>query len=419
MIKECKVTCEVDMSDKKDKDHRLKVKPYRATLQAKIDDGELELASPLSSQREACKAMGASSAYLQSKPHEAFRMLQKEGTVTVEDLLHHLELLETTGISDIEDLWEHRQLSSGTRGNSKPGRTRDFFLTPSVDQVALETRASSLATRSIKTDSKRAALELSIKCMDLTTLEGADTREKVSSLCRKAIRPDATNSSIPSVAAVCVYPEMVEHAAEFVAGTSVKVASVAGAFPSGLSNLNVRLSDIADAVSRGADEIDIVLNRSAFLTGKYVQAADEISAAKEACGEAHLKVILETGEIGGYDQIRRASELAMHAGADFIKTSTGKISKASTLPVVLCMAEAIRDHADRTGQIVGLKAAGGIRTAKQAWHYLVVIGETLGQEWLTPDMFRIGASSLLNDVLQQLGKIETGRYFGPNYVTVD
>ena len=407
------------MSNEKDSDHRLKVKSYRSTLEAKIQDGELERTSTLSSQREACKAMGASSAYLQSKPHESFRTMQKEGTVTVEDLLYHLKLLEVTGKSGIEDLRGRKNSATKTRKTAKPERMRDFFLTPSVDQVALETRANSLATRSIKNDTKRAALELSIRCMDLTTLEGADTPEKVASLCRKAIRPDATDFSVPSVAAVCVYPEMVEHAAEFTAGTSVKVASVAGAFPSGLSNLNVRLSDITDAVSRGADEIDIVLNRSAFLTGKYIQAADEISAAKEACGDAHLKVILETGEIGGYDQIRRASELAMAAGADFIKTSTGKIPKASTLPIVLCMAEAIRDHADKTGQIVGLKAAGGIRTAKQAWHYLVVIGETLGQEWLTPDLFRIGASSLLNDVLQQLGKLETGRYFGPNYVTVD
>jgi deoxyribose-phosphate aldolase len=255
--------------------------------------------------------------------------------------------------------------------------------------------------------------------MDLTTLEGADTPGKVASLCQKAIRPDPTNLAVPPVAAVCVYPEMVDYAVAATAGTGVKVASVAGAFPSGLSRLSVRLDDISDAVARGAHEIDIVLNRSAFLTGDYNLVMDEVAAAKEACGDAHLKVILETGELGGYDQIRRASMLSMAAGADFIKTSTGKIPKASTLPVVLCMAEAIRDHAEATGEIIGLKAAGGIRTAKQAWHYLVVIGETLGTDWLTPDLFRLGASSLLNDVLQQLGKLDTGRYSGPDYVTVD
>ncbi|MBT3249063.1 MAG: deoxyribose-phosphate aldolase [Actinobacteria bacterium] len=296
---------------------------------------------------------------------------------------------------------------------------KPLSLATSVDQVALEARAKSLTTRSIKTTSKRAALHLSIRCMDLTTLEGADTPGKVASLCQKATRPDPTNLDVPPVAAVCVYPEMVDYAVAATAGTGVKVASVAGAFPSGLSRLSIRLDDIADAVARGAHEIDIVLNRSAFLTGDYNLVMDEVAAAKEACGEAHLKVILETGELGGYDQIRRASMLSMHAGADFIKTSTGKIPKASTLPVVLCMAEAIRDHADATGEIIGLKAAGGIRTAKQAWHYLVVIGETLGTDWLTPDLFRLGASSLLNDVLQQLGKLDTGRYSGPDYVTVD
>ncbi|MGE4567065.1 MAG: deoxyribose-phosphate aldolase [Acidimicrobiales bacterium] len=296
---------------------------------------------------------------------------------------------------------------------------KPLSLATSVDQVALEARAKSLTTRSIKTTSKRAALHLSIRCMDLTTLEGADTPGKVASLCQKAIRPDPTNLAVPPVAAVCVYPEMVDYAVAATAGTGVKVASVAGAFPSGLSRLSVRLDDISDAVARGAHEIDIVLNRSAFLAGNYNLVMDEVAAAKEACGDAHLKVILETGELGGYDQIRRASMLSMAAGADFIKTSTGKIPKASTLPVVLCMAEAIRDHAEATGEIIGLKAAGGIRTAKQAWHYLVVIGETLGTDWLTPDLFRLGASSLLNDVLQQLGKLDTGRYSGPDYVTVD
>ena len=288
-----------------------------------------------------------------------------------------------------------------------------------VDEVSLEARASSLATRSIKTTSKRAALHLSIRCMDLTTLEGVDTPEKVASLCQKAKRPDPTNVSIPQVAAVCVYPEMVGHAVEATKDSDVKVASVAGAFPSGLSNIDARTADITDAVNRGADEIDIVLNRSAFLAGDEKRAFEEIVASKEACGEAHLKVILEVGELGSYDKIRQASMLAMAAGADFIKTSTGKISEASSLPRMLCMAEAVRDFAYQTNIPVGIKAAGGIRTAKQAWHYLVVIAETLGTDWLNSERFRIGASSLLNDVLLQLKRLDSGFYSGPDYVTVD
>ena len=288
-----------------------------------------------------------------------------------------------------------------------------------VDEVSLEARASSLATRSIKTTSKRAALHLSIRCMDLTTLEGVDTPEKVASLCQKAKRPDPTNVSIPQVAAVCVYPEMVGHAVEATKDSDVKVASVAGAFPSGLSNIDSRTADITDAVNRGADEIDIVLNRSAFLAGDEKRAFEEIVASKEACGEAHLKVILEVGELGSYDKIRQASMLAMAAGADFIKTSTGKISEASSLPRMLCMAEAVRDFAYQTNISVGIKAAGGIRTAKQAWHYLVVIAETLGTDWLNSERFRIGASSLLNDVLLQLKRLDSGFYSGPDYVTVD
>ena len=288
-----------------------------------------------------------------------------------------------------------------------------------VDEVSLEARASSLATRSIKTTSKRAALHLSIRCMDLTTLEGVDTPEKVASLCQKAKRPDPTNVSIPQVAAVCVYPEMVGHAVEATKDSDVKVASVAGAFPSGLSNIDARTADITDAVNRGADEIDIVLNRSAFLAGDEKRAFEEIVASKEACGEADLKVILEVGELGSYDKIRQASMLAMAAGADFIKTSTGKISEASSLPRMLCMAEAVRDFAYQTNISVGIKAAGGIRTAKQAWHYLVVIAETLGTDWLNSERFRIGASSLLNDVLLQLKRLDSGFYSGPDYVTVD
>ena len=291
--------------------------------------------------------------------------------------------------------------------------------TTPVDAVSLEARAAALCTRSIKTTSKRAALHTTIRCIDLTTLEGTDTAGKVASLCQKAIRPSPGDPTIPSVAAVCVYPEMVEHAVAAVAGTGVAVASVAGAFPAGMSAPAVRVADIADAVGRGADEIDIVLNRSAFMAGDLGRAHDEIVAAKEACGSAHLKVILETGELGSYDQVRRASMLAMAAGADFIKTSTGKIPRAAPHPMVLNMAEAIRDYADQTGVVVGLKGAGGIRTAKQAWHHLVIVGETLGSEWLNPELFRLGASSLLNDVLMQIQKLDTGRYSGPDYVTVD
>jgi deoxyribose-phosphate aldolase len=288
-----------------------------------------------------------------------------------------------------------------------------------VDAVGLEARAASLATRSIKKESKRAALHLTIRCIDLTTLEGSDTPGKVAALCAKARRPDPTDPTVPSVAAVCVYPNLVKVAAEHLRGSGIHIASVGGAFPSGLSALDVRLADIRQAVADGADEIDIVLNRSAFLAGRYHEAFDDIVASKEACGAAHLKVILETGELGSYDTVRKASMLAMCAGADVIKTSTGKIGTSATLPVALCMAEAIRDFADQTGRVVGLKVAGGVRTAKQAWHYLVVVGETLGPDWLTPDRFRIGASTLLNDVLMQLGWLRDGRYQRPDDYTID
>ena len=290
---------------------------------------------------------------------------------------------------------------------------------PPVDAVALEERAATLATRSIKKDAKQRALELLIRCCDLTTLEGADTPGKVLSLCAKAKRPDALDPSVPPVGAVCVYPLMVPVAAEALRGTGIHLASVAGDFPSGLGPLDVRLDEIRWAVEQGADEIDIVLNRSAFLSGQYREAFDEVVAAKEACGDAHLKVILETGELGSYDLVRRASALAMAAGADFIKTSTGKIGTSSTLPVILCMSEAIRDFADQTGRQIGLKAAGGIKTAKQGWQHLVVVQETLGPEWLTPALFRVGASSMLNDVLMQLHFLKTGRYDRPENVSVD
>jgi deoxyribose-phosphate aldolase len=288
-----------------------------------------------------------------------------------------------------------------------------------VDAVGLEARAASLTARSIKKASKIAALHLAIRCMDLTTLEGADTPGKVRALCAKALRPDPTDPSLPAVAAVCVYPELVPTAVKALEGSGVKVASVAGSFPAGLGPLPVRLDEIRRAVDYGADDIDIVLNRSAFLAGEYAQAFDEVAAEKQACGPAHCKVILETGELGSYDQVRRASMLSMAAGADLIKTSTGKIGTSATFPTNLCMCEAIRDYHDQTGRMVGLKLAGGIRTAKQAWQHEVIVSETLGSEWLTPDRFRIGASSLLNDVLMQLRMQATGRYQRPDDFTVD
>ncbi len=288
-----------------------------------------------------------------------------------------------------------------------------------VDAVGLEARAAALTTRSLKKATKLAALDLAIRCIDLTTLEGADTPGKVGALCAKARRPDPTDDSVPAVAAVCVYPELVPTAVASLAGSGVAVASVAGGFPAGLTPLSTRLAEIRWVVERGADEVDIVLNRGAFLSGDYGRAYDEIIAAKDACGPAHLKVILETGELGSYDQIRRASALSMAAGADFIKTSTGKIGTAATFPTALCMAEAIRDHHDQTGRMVGLKLAGGIRTAKQAWHYLVVVGETLGPTWLDPAWFRLGASTLLNDLLMQRRTRLTGRYQRPDDFTID
>jgi deoxyribose-phosphate aldolase len=288
-----------------------------------------------------------------------------------------------------------------------------------VDAVGLEERAASLAKRSIKRDSKQWALDLAIRCMDLTTLEGADTPGRVVSMCAKAVRPDPVDPSIPSVAAVCVYPELVPVAKGQLAGTGVKVASVAGAFPSGLGPLPARLAEVRVAVEAGADEVDIVLNRSHFLAGRYRQAFEEVAASKEAAEGTHLKVILEAAELGSYDAVRRASVLAMAAGADFIKTSTGKLGVGATLPSALCMMEAARDFLHETGRRVGVKVAGGIRTAKLAIQYLVLLYETLGSEWMSPGLFRIGASSLLNDVLMQIDKERTGRYQGPDYFTID
>jgi deoxyribose-phosphate aldolase len=277
-----------------------------------------------------------------------------------------------------------------------------------VDAVGLEERAAALGRRSIKRDAKLSALDLAIRCMDLTTLEGSETPGKAVAMCAKAVRPDPTDVSIPHVGAVCVYPELIPVCAAQLAGTGVHVASVAGGFPSGQGPLPARLEEIRWVVEQGADEVDTVLNRSAFLSGRYREAFEEIAASKEASGDAHLKVILEVGELGSYDQIRRASVLAMAAGADFIKTSTGKMGTGATPAAALCMMEAIRDFHQETGHQVGFKAAGGVRTAKQAIHYLVLCYETLGPDWMDPGLFRIGASSLLNDVLMQIRKERTG-----------
>jgi deoxyribose-phosphate aldolase len=289
---------------------------------------------------------------------------------------------------------------------------------PGVDQVGLEARVASLSTRSIKADAKIWALDTIISMVDLTTLEGMDTPGKVRALCAKAVHPDPTDITCPSVAAVCVYGDLVHIAREAV-GDRVHVAAVATAFPSGRASLDVKLIDTKEAVAAGADEIDMVIDRGAFLSGDYRKVFDEIIAVKEVCGDAHLKVILETGELKTYDNVRRASWLAMEAGADFIKTSTGKVSPASTLPVALVMLEAVRDFADHTGTQVGVKVAGGIRTSKDAIRYLVLVNETVGDAWLSPDYFRFGASSLLNDVLLQRHRMRDGHYSGPDYVTID
>jgi deoxyribose-phosphate aldolase len=292
---------------------------------------------------------------------------------------------------------------------------------PGVDQVGADQRAAMLGTRSIKTTAKEWALDLAIRMVDLTTLEGADTPGKVRALCAKARRPDPADPSCPSVAAVCVYPAMVAVAAPLLGdrSTGVHLASVATAFPSGQAPLEIKLADTAAAVRDGADEIDMVINRGAFLSGRYLEVFSEIVAVKQACGDAHLKVILETGELATYDNVRRASWLAMIAGADFIKTSTGKVAPAATPPVTLVMLEAVRDFRAATGRQVGVKAAGGIRTAKDAIKYLVLVNETVGADWLHPDWFRFGASTLLNDLLMQRTKMSTGRYSGPNYFTLD
>jgi deoxyribose-phosphate aldolase len=290
---------------------------------------------------------------------------------------------------------------------------------PGVDQVGADARAAALGTRSIKTTAKAWALDLAIRMVDLTTLEGADTPGKVKALSAKARQPDPSDPGCPRVAAVCVYPSMVPTAVEAVKGTGIHVASVATAFPSGQAPMEVKLADTRAAVAAGADEIDMVINRGAFLSGRYLEVYEEIVAIKQACGDAHLKVILETGELGTYDSVRRASWLGMLAGGDFIKTSTGKVSPAATLPVTLIMLEAVRDFREETGRQVGVKPAGGIRTAKDAIKYLVTVNETCGEDWLDPDWFRFGASTLLNDLLMQRSKLRTGHYAGPDYFTLD
>ena len=290
---------------------------------------------------------------------------------------------------------------------------------PGVDQVGAEARAATLATRSIKTTAKQYALDLAIRMVDLTTLEGQDTPGKVRALSAKAMRPDPADPTCPAVAAVCVYPDLVAVAKDQVGSSGVKVASVATGFPSGRTSLEVKVADTADAVAAGADEVDMVIDRGAFLSGQYGQVYDEIVAVKAATEDAHLKVILETGELATYDNVRRASWLAMLAGADFIKTSTGKVQPAATRPVTLVMLEAVRDFRDQTGRMIGVKPAGGIRTAKDAIRYLVMVNEVAGPDWLDPDWFRFGASSLLNDLLSQRTKMTTGRYSGPDYFTLD
>ena len=301
---------------------------------------------------------------------------------------------------------------------------KNFLQTlPGVDQVGAEARARMLATRSIKNASKSFAIDLAISMVDLTTLEGADTPGKVRALCTKGLRPDPSDPSVPRVGAICVYNDMVAIAREHldsIGGEDLPIAAVSTAFPSGRASMAVKIQDTQDAIAAGATEIDMVIDRGAFLSGRYGAVFEEIKTIKGICADrAHLKVILETGELVTYDNVRKASYLAMLAGADFIKTSTGKISPAATAPVVLVMLEAVRDFHLMTGVKIGVKAAGGIRTSKDAIKQLVLVNETAGPQWLTPNLFRIGASALLNDLLMQRMKMRDGRYASPNYVTID
>ena len=289
---------------------------------------------------------------------------------------------------------------------------------PGVDEVGIKARATALGTRSIKNDSKSWAIDMAIRMVDLTTLEGMDTPGKVRAMCAKALRPDPTDPTAPSVAAVCVYGDMAPVARAAV-GDNLHVAAVATAFPSGRASLAVKLQDVRDAVAGGADEIDMVIDRGAFLAGNYGLVHEQIVAVKAACGLAHLKVILETGELRTLDNVRRASWLAMMAGADFIKTSTGKVPVAATPAVTIVMLQAVRDYYELTQNRIGVKPAGGIRTSKDAIKYLVLVKETAGEAWLTPDLFRFGASTLLNDLLMQRQRMAVGHYSGPDYVTID
>jgi deoxyribose-phosphate aldolase len=288
-----------------------------------------------------------------------------------------------------------------------------------VDAVAAEERAASLAKRSLKKESKVWGLRLAISMIDLTTLEGRDTAGKVHALCQKAMRPDPSDPDVPHVAAVCVYPTMVPFVKKALQGSEVHVASVATGFPSGQTFTGIKVQETRETVAAGADEIDMVIDRGAFLSGNHQKVFDEIAEIKEACGPAHLKVILETGELANYDQVRRASLIAMYAGADFIKTSTGKAPTNATLPVTLVMLEAIRDFHHATGKKIGMKPAGGISNAKLALAYLVLLYETMGGEWMNPELFRLGASTLLNDILMQLRKEKTGAYQSGDYFTID
>ena len=288
-----------------------------------------------------------------------------------------------------------------------------------VDQIMAEERAAAFTKRSLKTRAKLAGLKMAVSLCDLTTLEGKDTPGKVAYLCRKALQPAEAKYNVPSCAAVCVYPNMVRYARKFLGENSpVRVASVATGFPSGQYPLRTKLEEVRRVVSDGADEVDMVIDRCAFLAGDHAKVFDEIAATKEACGPAHLKVILETGELVTGDNVRLASEIAMQAGGDFIKTSTGKVSPAATMPVTLVMLEAIRDYFFATGIRIGVKPAGGIRSSKQALHYLVMVKETLGDDWLTPNLFRFGASTLVNDVLMQIARQVEGNYQGPDYFSL-
>jgi deoxyribose-phosphate aldolase len=324
--------------------------------------------------------------------------------------------------------------TSSTAGSLADATTSDAALRrflhglPGVDQVGAEQRAAGLGTRSVKSTSKELAIDLAIRMVDLTTLEGADTPGKVRALSTKAMRPDPADQTCPPVAAVCVYSDMVPFAKATLDGSGgssgVRIASVATAFPSGRAALDIKLADVKDAVEAGADEIDMVIDRGAFLSGRYLEVYEEIVAVREACARAdgsvaHLKVILETGELQTFDNVRRASWLAMMAGGHFIKTSTGKVQPAATLPVTLVMLEAVRDFREATGQMIGVKPAGGIRSSKDAIKYLVMVNEVAGPDWLTPEWFRFGASTLLNDLLMQRTKMVTGRYSGPDYFTLD